>query len=114
MNEEEIKRDLDESEDDEESTTQTEKSKLSEEDVGKIVIAAQIGVCAAYVAFMFLSEAKAFHKDTRKVHDARTKEKIRFDRLRYKKKRRALRSAMKNSARLKRLIDKQVSKIAGK
>ncbi|NCB91205.1 MAG: hypothetical protein EOM40_01335 [Clostridia bacterium] len=80
-------------------TKREEMNEDSSEEMSKLVLAAQIAVCAAYVLFLFLSEAKALHKSTAKVRDVQAKEKIRYEKLKYKVKRKKLKKEKLKSNR---------------
>lgn len=55
-----------------------------------LIIGIQVLICAVYVTFLFLGEARALYKGSRKLREAQAKEKIRYQKLKYKKKRKKL------------------------
>lgn len=56
----------------------------------RIILAVQLLICVLYVCFRFWQEAAIVKKMLRKVCETQAKERIRYEKLKYRKKREAL------------------------
>lgn len=56
----------------------------------QVILAVQILICAVYVGYHFFQEAKVLKKVLGKVGETQARERARYEKLKYKKKRAAL------------------------
>lgn len=63
---------------------------MDEERRERVILTVQVLICAAYMGYRFFQEAKVLKKVLGKVGETRARERSRYEKLKYRKKRAAL------------------------